>query len=154
MCLLKRDGRRRLLAAAGQSGGSVPTAEMGHADLETPPREAGCPGAGPPLGLGQRAPHIRGRGSHWQILGSGLPALRALGPRVTEWTPPPSSQQGVSGTRSLLRVSARSEREAAMVRVSPVSSLFSSKWTISFTLRTTHLITSYSLKPDTGFPHP
>lgn len=57
----------------------MPTAEIGHADLETPPREAGCPGAGTPLGFGQRVPHIRGQGSHWQILGSGLPALKSAG---------------------------------------------------------------------------
>ena len=64
MCLLKRDGRRWLLAAAGQSGGSVLTVEIGHADLEAPPREARCPGAGPPLGFGAGPPHIRGQGSH------------------------------------------------------------------------------------------
>ena len=114
---------------------------------------------GGPLSWGRAPTGVRGRvTSHQgagltqgQVLGSGLPALSALGPRLTEWTPPPSSQPGVSGPCSLLRVSARSEREAVTVRVSPVSFLFSSKWIISFTLRTTHSITSYSMKPDTGF---
>ena len=56
--------RREETAVRSCRTGSVLTPEVGHADLETPPLEAGCPGAGPPLGFraGGGGGHLTSRG--------------------------------------------------------------------------------------------